>query len=64
MRLDQNKTHLSRSFFDQKEIADLESGKTILRVEPVSRGGQCYFIKKGGHHFATMQQVISWEAKK
>ena len=60
MNLDQNKTHLSKYFFTVDEIKTLESGKKLLRVEPMSQGGKCYLIERGGFHFAVMQQILSW----
>lgn len=61
MVLDENNiTHLSKSFFSDEDIHTLESGKSVLRVEPCSRGGKCYLISKGGYHYAKMQEIISW----
>lgn len=61
MQLDQdNTTHLSKEFFNDEEIKTLESGQSLLRVEPIYKGGKCYLVTKGGFHYAKMQEVLSW----
>lgn len=54
----QNKTHVSKDFLSKEELELLRKGP-VLRVEPLCRGGKVYEIRKGGLHFATLQEVIS-----
>lgn len=53
-----DKTHVSKDFLSQEELDLLRKGP-VLRVDPLCRGGKAYEIRKGGLHFATLQEVVS-----
>lgn len=56
--LSECKTHVSKDFLTQEELELLRKGP-VLRVEQLCRGGAVYEIRKGGLHFATLQEVDS-----
>lgn len=53
----EDKRHVSKEFLTEHEVELLNKGP-VLRVEPLCYGGKIYEVRKGGYHFATMQEVI------
>ena len=56
-----NKTHVSKSILegliDASQFEELEKGMMVIVVSPYSTGGRVMQIKKGGYHYATIEDV-------